>query len=451
MQPPKRTIVLREHQSVRLEDKLANRLCAAGRLGKKLVLERTQCGIQATHVVGIVSVPGATLEILPKIDGEDHAVRKALVHMLTVAHNLRVADTELASIDTQRTDLLELLIALFANRLLVAVRRGLPRRYVGHEEDLPRLRGSLNVVRQWTRLAARPDMLACRFDELSEDTPLNRVFKAAVRDLAGVARSAGTIRLLAEIVARLEFVGVSNNPLKERVRLDRTNTAYHDLYGMARMFLSGDWQSTAGGKSLGFSLLFSMHDLFENFVGRCLRRVVLPPWRTTFQSTDYSAMRDDKGPLFWLRPDMVVETSAAPVVLDAKWKALKPDERKFGVSQADVYQILNYGQAYKAKRLVLLYPWRQGLEEGINRRWIVVGAERRLDIATIDVGSPSTVDRMLRQLVYMDDEADAGEQSPRNSEQRQVAPRGCRYRSHNLLSGTASIRLSAKGSWSVPP
>lgn len=425
MQPSKRAIVLHEYESVSLEDKLADRLHTAGQRAKKRlkenrVLERTRRGVKAAHVVGIVSVPGATLEILPKIDGEDRAVRNTLVHMLAVAHNLRVADAELASIDTQRTDLLELLIALFASRLLVAVRRGLPRRYVGHEEDLRRLRGSLNVVRQWTRLAARPDLLACRFDELSEDTPLNRVFKAAVSALAGVARSAGTVRLLAELAARLEFVGVSKDPLKELVRLDRTNTAYHDLYRMARMFVSGDWQNTARGDSLGFSLLFSMPKLFESFVGRCLRRAVLP-WRTTLQSTLHSALRDDEGPLFQLQPDIVVRTPTGRVVLDTKWKELKPEDRKFGVSPADVYQILNYGQAYDAERLVLLYPWRQGLEEGINRRWTVEGAQRRLDIATIDVGSPSTVNRMLRQLVYMDDEAETGEQSPRNSEQRQAA------------------------------
>lgn len=426
MRPSRHAVFLREHESISLEDKLAKRLHTAGehaekRLKENRVLELTRDGIKAAHVVGIISVPGATLEILPKIDGEDHAVRKALVHMLTVAHNLRVADTELASIDTQRTDLLELLIALFANRLLVAVRRGLPRRYVGHEEDLPQLRGSLNVVRQWTRFAARPDMLACRFDELSEDTPLNRVFKAAVRALAGVARSAGTIRLLAEIAARLEFVGVSNDPLKERVRLDRTNTAYHDLYGMARMFLSGDWQSTARGESLGFSLLFSMPKLFEIFVGQCLRRAVLP-WRTTLQSTCHSALRDDEGHIFQLQPDMVVETPAGTVVLDAKWKALKPEERKFGISQADVYQILNYGQAYNAKRLVLLYQWRRGLEEGINRRWSVTGAVRHLDIAAVDVRSPSTVNDALRDLLHMDHNDENVEQSPRTPEQRQVAP-----------------------------
>ena len=70
---------------------------------------------------------------------------------------------------------------------------------MGHEEDLKIMRGRLHVVRQVTTLAARPDMLACRFDELSENTPLNRVLKAAVVRLANVTRSAANARLLAEL------------------------------------------------------------------------------------------------------------------------------------------------------------------------------------------------------------------------------------------------------------
>ena len=194
---------VREHRPLALEDRLAERFCTAGeRAAKRLktkVLERTRNGVKAAQVVGIVSVPGATLEILPKIDSPEESVRKSLLHMLCVAWNLRVADGELASLGRQRSDLLELLIGLFANRLLVAVRRGLPRRYVGHEEDLRLMRGRLHVVRQITTLAARPDVLACRFDELSENTRLNRVLKAAVVRLADVTRAAANARLLAEL------------------------------------------------------------------------------------------------------------------------------------------------------------------------------------------------------------------------------------------------------------
>ena len=396
---------VREHSQLALDDRLAKRFCAvAERAAKRLkvpkVLERTRSGVKAAQVVGVISMPDATLEVLPKIDGPDESVRKSLLHMLCVAWNLRVADGDLASLGSQRGDFLELLIGLFAERLLVAMRQGLPRRYVGHEEDLKIMRGRLHVVRQVTSLAARPDVLACRFDELSENTPLNRVLKAAVVRLARVTRSAANARLLAELAARLESVGDSSAPLEEPVRLDRTNTAYHDLHQLARLFLSGNWQSTASGKLLGFSLLFPMPELFEKFIGRCLRSA-LAPWPVRLQSRGHSVLRDDEGTLFELRPDAVIDTPSGPVVLDTKWKKLASNgDRKLGVSEDDIYQMLAYAQAYEAKRLVLLYPWLEGVEKGVvNRHWRVVGAERHLDVAAVDVGEPRSVDRALCEII----------------------------------------------------
>ncbi len=369
---------------------------------KDAVLALTSEGLKAGQVVGVLAAPGCTLEILPKIDGEDGAVRAALIHMLAVAEDLhlRIADGELAALDTQRHDLLELLIGLFANRLLAAVRRGLPRRYVAHEEDLRLLRGRLDVKRQTTHLAVRPDRLACRFDELSENTPLNRVFKAAVARLAGLARRPANIRLLAELASRFEAVAVSPDPLREPVRLDRTNDAFHTLHRLARLFLRRDWQSTAGGRAEGFTLLFPMNELFEEFIGRSLRRALNAP--VLLQSRRHSALADEGGnDLFQLRPDAVIDAPGGAIVLDTKWKRLCPGgDGKHGVEQEDVYQLLTYATAWKAKRLILLYPWHRGLQpQGIERRWRVAANGCPFDVATVDVGRPREVVETLRAIV----------------------------------------------------
>ena len=378
---------------------LAERAARRLKLPETAVLTRTRRGLKAGQVVGVLAVPGRTVEILPKIDDDDGAVRAALVRMLAVALDLRVADADLAALDTQRNDLLELLVRLFAERLLAAVRRGLPRRYVAHEEDLRLLRGKLDVTRQITHLAARPDRLACRFDELSEDTPLNRVLKAAVSRLARLARTAANARLLAELAARFEFVGDSPHPLREPVRLDRTNAAFHDLHRLARLFLEGDWQSTASGRTAGFALLFPMNVLFEKFVGRCLQRA-LAPVRVDLQASGRHALTGaDRHPLFALRPDAVIEGAEGAVVLDAKWKELHLGEKKLGVAQSDVYQMLAYAEAWDAKRLVLVYPSPRGMDKpGIVGEWRTSETDRPLDIVTVNVGRSETVVTALRDL-----------------------------------------------------
>ena len=369
------------------------------KLPETAVLTRTHRGLKAGQVVGILATSGMTLEILPKIDGDDGEVRKALVRMLTVTWGLPVADGELAALDTQRHDLLELLIRLFADRLLAAVRGGMPRRYLAYEEDLALLRGKLNVKRQLTHLAVRPDRLACRFDELSEDTPLNRVFKAAVIRLSSIARSATNTRRLAELTARFEFVHDTPNPLRELVQLDRTNTAFHDLYRLARLFLAGDWQTTTGGRAEGFTLLFAMNRLFEGFIGKSLKRA-LAPRPVHLQHSKHCVVTSSKdGGLFGLRPDAVIE-QPTPIILDTKWKHLTREEKTLGVAESDIYQMLAYAQAYDASRLILLYPWHKeiGGPGIISRDWKVTGTSCQLDIATIDVGQPKRVAETLQSI-----------------------------------------------------
>ena len=357
------------------------------------VLIRTPNGFRTEQVVGIFALPGITVEILPKIENENSRTRVALIRMRKVAYDLPVVDSEITSLSKQHFDLLEILIRIFSKQLLDAVRRGLPRRYIYHAEDLRLLRGKLDVTRQITKLAVRADVLACTYDELSPDTPLNRVLKAAVVKLASLSRSAVNIRLLNELQIRFESVSVTSKPLDEPVRLDRTNTNYHELYKWAQLFLKGDYQSTSGGDVKGISLLFPMNDLFEKFIGNSLKRVYqgFGKPRVSLQDRNYSALRDMKNKkIFNLIPDVVITSqNGERIVLDTKWKELDPiKSNKFGVEQSDIYQMMAYAHAYKPSRLILLYPWYSdfGKSEGVFCRWKTFETNYPLDIATIDVG-----------------------------------------------------------------
>lgn len=323
------------------------------------VLSRTaRPGLRAGQVVGVMTVPGASVEILPKVGGEQHeAGRHALTRMLAIAWDLPTVASDPALMATQSGDLLEILVRVFADNLLAAVRRGLPHRYQRREDDLPLLRGKLDVRRQLTRHASRAGRLACAFDELSVDTPLNRVLKGAVRRLVPVARTSANCRRLQELAARFESVGDSTDPLGEPVRLDRTNAAFHRLHAMARLFLAADWQSTSAGREEGFGLLFPMNDLFEAFVGRSMQHALVRR-DVRLQHQGSYALESGGAGLFALRPDIVVDDD---IVIDTKWKRLNPSLPRLGVSESDVYQMLAYSQAYRARRLVLLYPRHEDL------------------------------------------------------------------------------------------
>ncbi len=386
----------------------------AGRGGTG-VLEHGRKALRARAVVGVIAARGCALEILPKIDvqgcGEtaNAAIRKRLIHMLAVAHDMRIEVGSMTDLDWQSDTILEILIRVFADKLADAVRQGMPRHYIAHQDDLRALRGSLDVVRQFTRHAANPSRLACRFDELSPDIALNQIMKATLARLARVARSLRSRRRLQDL--SLAYAEISSVPVArlawDRARLDRTNHRWGELLGLARLLLADRFQTTTGGDGTGFALLFDMNDLFEKYIGRLvLRALAGSDLRGKLQGGLRYCLTDEETgrQTFQTRPDIVIRRGDRVVhVIDTKWKRISPrlEDAKRGVSQADVYQMMAYGQIYDVARLTLLYPHHTRLPggEGVQARNRVAAGDVWLETTSFDVADGRSPVERLRRLV----------------------------------------------------
>lgn len=386
----------------------ANALLAAARAhplanhhGTNILIDR-HSEIIAGQMVGVVAAPGCSLEILPKIDSEssepDGAIRHRLVRMLDVALGLNLREGQAAAMARQTETLLDILIRLFADRLLAEARRGLPRAYLAQEDDLPALRGRLDVRRQFTALAVRADRLACRYDALVADTALLRIMKACVVLLRRHARATETIRRLDELrflLADVSDVPASNLPWSQ-VRIDRTNRRWETLYGLARLFLKREWQATHHDSRAqhGVTLLFPMNDLFEAYIAALAKRALRgTEWAVHAQGGRLFCLieeREGGKQRFQTKPDLLIKRGHETVmVIDTKWKRIgrNPEEdAKRGVSQADVYQMMAYARLYRCPDVMLLYPHHVGLgTDALNAAYGILAGEERLQVASVDL------------------------------------------------------------------
>jgi 5-methylcytosine-specific restriction enzyme subunit McrC len=403
---------------------VARRSPLGGRDGES-ILSHGRTKLRARQVVGVIAAEGCALEILPKIDGSEDSgegagqLRRRLVQMLAVSLDLEIASGEITALGWQRDDLLEILIGLFGSKLADAVRVGRPQGYRSYEEDLPVLRGRLDVVRQFTTLAANTQGLACRFDARSADIALNQIMKAAVRTLYRISRSPGNQRLLREL--DFAYDDVTDVPVKslnwDAVAIDRTNARWRELLNLARLLLAYRFQDSSMGASNGFSLLFEMNTLFEEFIARMLRRGLA--------GTDLS-VRVQGGRRFCLedvttgeqrfmtKPDILLERDGEVVlIIDTKWKRLSAriDDPKQGVSQGDVYQMMAYGQVYRCSRLLLLYPHHADLKcsDGLQSQHRICGGVGALATATLNLSVNSGIARRLKELVLSEIAAENGD------------------------------------------
>ena len=372
----------------------------ANRSGTNILVEQNG-EIWARQIVGVIAAPGCSCEILPKIDSaadeSDEAIRTRLISMLDVALGLKLGDGQALAMARQKETLLDILIRLFADRLLAEARRGLPRSYMAQEEDLAALRGRLDVIRQFTHHAVRPDRLACRFDSLMPDTPLLRIMKACVLMLRRHARALETQRRLDELrflLADVSDIPVSSLPWSQ-VRIDRTTRRWETLYGLAKLFLKREWQQTHHDHKAeqGITLLFAMNDLFEAYIAALAQRALQGSDLTVHSQGGlrYCLMEEGENgeARFRTTPDILIKRGGQTVVvIDTKWKLIgrNPEDKKRGVSPSDVYQMMAYARIYQCKDVMLLYPHHAGLGvEALEVGYTMLEGDERLRIASIDL------------------------------------------------------------------
>lgn len=344
-------------------------LAIGAKLGVRVAEFVARDRVKVQQFVGLVHLGGRDIEFLPKIesqagDSPTSLVRHNLLRMLLVAHDVDVHVPGQASATLHDASWLDTFIRVFCLELAEQVRRGLTRRYRTDDDDLATLRGRLVVDEQLRRNFIHQERVACEFDELDEDHRLNQVLKLALTRMGRCARSMEAQRLVRELA--LSFDGVSAAAPSQgwwrKVPLDRLSARFAPSLRIAQMFLDGASPDVSHGSAESYALLFDMNDLFEKFVGRELRRCLQAQGlRVHLQHGGQYLMRDPSNGagLFALRPDIVVfEGNKAVCIGDTKWKRLSPEERKLGVQQADLYQMLAYADRYACDSILMVYPYQ---------------------------------------------------------------------------------------------
>jgi 5-methylcytosine-specific restriction endonuclease McrBC regulatory subunit McrC len=216
---------------------------------------------------------------------------------------------------------------------------------------------------------------------LQPDNVLSQLILALIHRLVSITRSARTSTTLqhcARLLDRVTLVPLTPG-LVSRVQLTRFESEWQPVLDFARILLQGQSPNpVTGGSQSAFTLLFSLHDVFEALLRRLLPRALedtplqLAPRRNL--NLLYSPSRDIE--VLQLRPDYLFTTlgvsAKSQVVGDAKWKRLKYDRTTFDLSPSDIYQLTTYMARHHLQRGVLFFPMTPWMrrEKGSRRCWV---------------------------------------------------------------------------------
>lgn len=337
--------------------------------GASLLQIENRRWLKLDSYVGIVETPcGTLLEILPKhteqaSESSAETSRALLIKMLTVALDLPVRTTDKTDIKTYPHPLLEWVMKQFTVSLEYLIKRGIRFDYHRLEEDQKYLRGQLDIVKQMRQPPGRQHIFPIRHDVFLSDRPENRLLKTAIMRVCRMTRQSDTWRLAHELAGLLAEVPNSRDKVNdfEQWKNDRLMAHYQPIHPWCELILGEQMPLALRGKTHGISLLFPMEKLFERYVETQLYKLLPAHLSLTAQAKDKSLCTHNNTNIFQLRPDFLIKKGKVNThVLDTKWKLLSAADRKnkYGLSQADFYQMFAYGQKYLEAdgEMLLIYP-----------------------------------------------------------------------------------------------
>ena len=334
--------------------------------GARLLQVEGRRRLKLDNFVGVIQTPcGTVLEIVPKHHAEGGSLTEAralLRKLLLALLDLPTRDAGLASVQLFNAPLSEWVMCRFLKELDTLISRGLRFDYQRMDEELPFLRGQLNLNQQLRQPPGREHRFHVRHDVYLPDRPENRLLKLALERVRQGTRDANHWRLAQEMSFCLAEI-----PASLQVQLDfrawgqdRLLAHYKPIKPWCELILNQHMPLAVAGGYQGMSLLFPMEKLFERFVGRWLRASLAADVDMCTPARSQSLCEHQQKPIFQLEPDIFIADSGQRWVLDTKWKLLDTSKRaeKYGLSQSDFYQLFAYGQKYLGGvgRMALIYP-----------------------------------------------------------------------------------------------
>ncbi len=369
--------------------------------------------IFAKNYVGLIELRSSCqIQILPKLEmGESiKETQQIFRNMLSCMKDFPAKISNQASLKDERMSLYEIFINMYLDEVQKLLKTGLKSTYVSEDDNLNKVKGKILINDHIKYNLGHKERFFVRFDEYQVNRPENKLIKSTLIKLKSLTDSEQTLKRIRQFLSYFEAIDESYNFDKDfaLVNIDRGMKSYVNLISWSKVFLYNKSFTTFSGKTEARALLFPMEKLFEAYVAKMLGKVISSKWSLSAQDSGFYLFDDPK--IFRIRPDLVLKRKdGRVVVMDTKWKKLNPDvKKKYGISQADMYQMYAYSKKYRASDIWVLYPETPEMNNSKEYSFTSLypeGENTRIHLFFVDLRENGILDSM-RQLMERIEEND---------------------------------------------
>lgn len=327
--------------------------------------------VSIKNYVGLIQMKnGYRVQILPKIDfgkveDGNTQTKKVFLKMLRSMKDFPSKVFNDAAMNVDKMNLYEIFINMYIQEVRQLVKHGIRSNYVQQEDNQGYFKGKLLVNKHIKANLAHKERFYVLFDEFHPNGPENRLVKATLEKLQKLTGSTKNSKEIRQLLTAFEAVDSSANYEKDfsKVVINRNTENYEILIKWSKVFLMNKSFTTFTGSTNSRALLFPMESVYESYVAKQMKKVFCPDgWDVHTQDRGYYLFIEPKKQ-FALRPDIVIRKDSRTIIFDTKWKRLYKNEKNYGISREDMYQMYAYSKKYETSEVWLLYPINEDMRD----------------------------------------------------------------------------------------
>ncbi len=323
--------------------------------------------VRANNYIGFIQHENELIEIYPKVfkglqSPDKNLMLKHIFYWFSYCRKWRFPFNQ-ANLDNSDIDTFpELIIYLIATQFLDTISTHPFMQYQAVEERVTTPRGSINFGRYINKSVVTGNYHQIEVDHepFLYDNKVNRIIKYCSRLLLNQTKFQENQRLLQEIVFVLDEVEDTPVTIMDvnSVKLNPFFDDYTLIMEMSKTILNQQIYSHNTYNFSQWCLLFPMEYIFEDFLAGFLEAHFSDQWKVEYQKSNaYLASNPDA---FQMQHDIFLTEGATgrKIIVDAKYKIREYSyaDKKKGVSQSDLYQVLSYAYRRGCHEVMLIYP-----------------------------------------------------------------------------------------------
>ena len=271
-----------------------------------------------------------------------------IYHMLSYAFQILTQDTYDDVAIESFDEMYDLLAAILAKGIGIQLKQGLYREYINRQEELSVLRGKINMSGMIKNQLVHKRVLACDFDDLSENNLFNQIVKTTVslllRNDTVKSKYKDDLKKKMLFFSNIDFLEPTSISWSS-IRFQRNNQTYGMLISICQLILEGMLMTTDTGEYRLASFLDEqrMCRLYEKFILEYYNRHY-PELKVSASQIPWSVDDGVRTMLPMMQSDIHLQKGNTVLIIDAKYYShtTQVQYNKHTLHSNNMYQIFTY-------------------------------------------------------------------------------------------------------------